>query len=211
MADLIVVGIGGNMGSGKDTLADKIKGDLSTEEGIVVRTYRFAQKLKDYAKKYFHWDGNKEESQFVGDIYGGADLIGGRTLLQGIGEMFRQEVSKDFWRDRLVQDICQDLENYKNPHTTLIALVPDMRFINEIEAITRAHLWLEDDSTSHVESMCCYVTRPNHSGDRHPSEVEQHTQEFQRRVDIKIRNDGTLEEFKEQAKALVGEILALRR
>ena len=98
---------------GKTTAAKLLKNILETEGQSVVIT-RYAYYLKDLAKRYCNWDGQKDEA--------------GRRLLQALGtDIIRQKLNKpNFHVGRICEDIeiCQDCVDY--------VLIDDTRFENEI-------------------------------------------------------------------------------
>ena len=98
---------------GKTTAAKLLKNILEAEGQSVVIT-RYAYYLKDLAKRYCNWDGQKDEA--------------GRRLLQVLGtDIIRQKLNKpNFHVGRICEDIeiCQDCVDY--------VLIDDTRFENEI-------------------------------------------------------------------------------
>ena len=98
---------------GKTTAAELLKNILEAEGQSVVIT-RYAYYLKDLAKRYCNWDGQKDEA--------------GRRLLQVLGtDIIRQKLNKpNFHVGRICEDIeiCQDCVDY--------VLIDDTRFENEI-------------------------------------------------------------------------------
>ena len=98
---------------GKTTAAELLKNILEAEGQSVVIT-RYAYYLKDLAKRYCNWDGQKDAA--------------GRRLLQVLGtDIIRQKLNKpNFHVGRICEDIeiCQDCVDY--------VLIDDTRFENEI-------------------------------------------------------------------------------
>ena len=103
----------GKAENGKTTAAEYLKNILEARGEKVVIT-RYAYYLKDLAKRYCAWDGQKDET--------------GRQLLQVLGtDIIRQKLNKpNFHVGRICEDIeiCQDYVDY--------VLVDDTRFENEI-------------------------------------------------------------------------------
>lgn len=102
--------ISGKANHGKDTLADilmkKLKGK-STKMS-------FAGYLKDIARKYYGWDGKKDNH--------------GRKILQLLGtERIREELG---WQDFHVKRVCEDIKIIENDYDYVF--IPDARFRNEI-------------------------------------------------------------------------------
>ncbi len=74
----------------------------------------FAGYLKDIARKYYGWDGTKDDD--------------GRCLLQYLGtERIRGELG---WEDFHVRRVCEDIKIIENDYDYV--LIPDARFRNEI-------------------------------------------------------------------------------
>lgn len=103
----------GKAENGKTTAAELLKDILESEGQSVVIT-RYAYYLKDLAKRYCNWDGQKDEA--------------GRRLLQVLGtDIIRQKLNKpNFHVGRICEDIeiCQDYIDY--------VIIDDARFPNEI-------------------------------------------------------------------------------
>ena len=103
----------GKAENGKTTAATILKSILEKRGEKVVVT-RYAYYLKDLAKRYCDWDGEKDEE--------------GRRLLQVLGtDIIRNKLNKpNFHVGRVCEDIeiCQDSVNY--------VIIDDARFPNEI-------------------------------------------------------------------------------
>ena len=103
----------GKAENGKTTAAELLKDILESEGQSVVIT-RYAYYLKDLAKRYCNWDGQKDEA--------------GRRLLQVLGtDIIRQKLNKpNFHVGRICEDIeiCQDYIDY--------VIIDDARFPNEV-------------------------------------------------------------------------------
>ena len=109
-----IILISGKAEHGKDLSASILKEYLE-ENGKRVVITRYALGLKEMAKTYCGWDGNKDDK--------------GRELLQKLGtEKIRKELNMpNFHVMRLLEDIviCQDYFDY--------VIIPDCRFPNEVE------------------------------------------------------------------------------
>ena len=108
--------ISGKARSGKHTVANIIK-DYYERQGKKCAITIYAKYIKQYAIDYFNWDG-KEESK-------------PRELLQKLGtDIIKDKLGmKDFQVRRMIEDI-KVLQNFFD-----IIIVPDTRFIEEIEDI----------------------------------------------------------------------------
>ena len=111
-----IIMISGKSGSGKDTFANILKEKLSEKQQKVIIIH-FADLVKFYAKKYYEWDGNKDEV--------------GRSLLQQIGTTIMRNYNNRYWGDIVGQFLAAI-----TPYNTFdVCLIPDWRFISEFEAI----------------------------------------------------------------------------
>lgn len=178
---LIVIGVTGTMGSGKDTVGGMLVKELNSRN-FRAKQFAFASALKDAAKKFFKWDGHKDGDVFIsaGDKTSDKTSIrlGGRSVLQGLGVFAREEVGKNFWVQKLETAIYQwaaEVGDYPN-----VAVVTDLRFINEAEWIAkRPHQILR-------------VVRPGFGGDNHISETEMQSEPFLKLVTHTFQNNGSL-------------------
>lgn len=187
-----VIGISGNYESGKDTFGNMLIKELGAR-GIKAKRFAYADKLKEFAKEYFGWDGNKEPDFDHLHMYSpeqGGDMqvlyIGGRRLLQGIGQMMRDLIGKSFWVDVLMKDI-----EHCSP---TIAVITDMRYVTEIDMVRS------------LGGLTIKVTRPGHTGDDHSSETEQNSKEFMTEIDECISNDKSWEDLRKHAARIAGQI-----
>lgn len=106
-----VIAIAGKARNGKSTVANIFK-NCAEESGETAIVVNYAGYLKYICKTYFGWDGEKD--------------IRGRTLLQDIGDGFREKYGESFWIDKLMNDInsiCMDYD---------YVLIDDCRYPNEI-------------------------------------------------------------------------------
>ncbi|HHY79801.1 MAG TPA: hypothetical protein GX516_05495 [Thermoanaerobacter sp.] len=99
----LIVLISGYAGSGKD-----IFGNFLIKHLPGAKKYAFADPIKEIARKYFEWDGIKDER--------------GRNLLIGIGTAGREE-NLYIWAERVIEKITEE-----QPKT---AIITDWRFKHE--------------------------------------------------------------------------------
>ena len=163
----MLIAYSGRKQAGKDTLAAFMRQEFE-KQGKKVVLLPFAKGVKDFATKYFNWDGEKSEAE-IKTPWG--EFIGGRRLLQGIGLMMREEVSPAFWIDRWILAYQGALNDGYD-----VVQVTDCRFLNEAAAVKM------------MGGTLIYVHRPGRLRDDHPSETEMNSKPFQRVVDFSISN-----------------------
>ena len=114
-----VITISGRARHGKDTLANIIEKEL-TSEGYKVLITHYADLLKYICKQYFNWNGKKDKA--------------GRTLLQYVGTDVVRKAKPDFW----VSFMADFLTIFKSEWDVVI--IPDTRFPNEVQYLKDAGL-----------------------------------------------------------------------
>lgn len=148
----IVVGIGHRARHGKDTLATKLHTLLPSES----RLYSLADDLKAYCRVAH---GMREKNA---------------PLLQDVGQFYRKHYGEDFWIN-----ILQSKIEEQQP---LIAIVPDVRYFNELhwverhDGITVKVARLNEDGTLFID--------PSRPAD-HPSECELEQAQFDYHITAK--------------------------
>lgn len=162
----MLIGISGKKRAGKDTffrmMASRIK---AKHPEIEVVHLAFADKVKEFAATYFQQPTN------------GGDKEASRFILQGIGEMIREEVDREFWINKVAALYRQHLlENGKHPW---VAAITDMRYGNEKEWVIRNG------------GILVRISKDSDVADAHHSETALSDEDF----DTVIENNGTLEEF----------------
>ena len=85
----LIIPIIGKARNGKDTVAQYLKEEIEKRTGKKVLDIRYADYLKFVLKKYYGWDGNKDEK--------------GRTLLQHIGTDLCRNNNPDIWANVVVE------------------------------------------------------------------------------------------------------------
>lgn len=158
----MLVGISGKKRVGKDTFYQLSKSHLEHKvPGIKVRKYSFADAVKQYAVTYFKT--NPEDKEVT------------RYILQGIGQMMRDVVRKDYWIEKVLNLYELDV---------LVGGV-DVGFVTDVRYTNEADIFHDDD-------LLVRVTAPILHSDPHPSETALDNYHFE----YMINNDGTLEEYK---------------
>jgi hypothetical protein len=191
----MLVGVVGLIGSGKDTVAERLAQEHNFKKDS------FAKSLKDAVSSMFNWDremleGKTDESRAWReklDTFWSKQMgkeVTPRWVLQHFGtEVMRQNMHDAIWIDS-----C--LARYKGEHT----VISDTRFENEIKTIRESGGKIilvkrgqnPDWFTSYVEGNIM-------PAGVHSSEYAWAKSEF----DYVIKNDGTLEELYQQVDDLV--------
>lgn len=196
MKDPIVIGLHGRAGSGKDTVAEILRGQLILE-GYYPVVLRFSQPLKQVAKLVFGLSDAEVETE-EGKASSPPQCYGFtiRQIQQLIGsDMFRDLIHQDIWVDRLKQRIFQTIRgeydkadvfvnhHFVNSFTQFVFIVPDVRFENEIAAVREfKNVIVEVDRPGNVSSA---------TGTNHISEKD-----LRHLVDFVIPNTGTIEDLR---------------
>ena len=165
------------MGSGKDAFGE-ILVKLLESAGYETKILKYASGVKEIATKYFGWKGDK----FLDRPDTGVTCVGGRSLLQGIGHSFREEVGPDFWIKLLRKQLIDP---------KVIYIITDERYLREVM------------HSKNMQGCTVKIIREGFGGDGHPSETELDTPEFQEFVDHVIRNQGSLEDLRTKAASLL--------
>lgn len=120
-----IILISGKAGHGKTTFANFLEEELS-QKGEGVLRIAFGDLLKDVCRRYFDWDGEKDEK--------------GRALLQYVGTELVRARDEDFWTDYVLR-FCSVMR----PD---VVIIDDWRFVEEIERTLR---FFDDITTIRVE------------------------------------------------------------
>lgn len=109
---MIIFNVSGKAESGKNTVCEMIK-EICESNNLKVCNLLFANRIKQYAKDYFGWDGREETKP--------------RELLQNIGtDVIRNKLNNpNFHVNSVVQDI-EVLSEYFD-----VFVISDLRFENE--------------------------------------------------------------------------------
>ena len=173
---MVIIGISGKAGFGKDTAAQIIKEELESIDKRV-KILHYADLLKWMCKTYFDWNGEKDDK--------------GRTLLQHVGTDVIRQQQPEFWVNWIIQmiEFFPDLADY--------ILIPDCRFPNELEALNNA--FKDKFPVKHFR-----VVRPNYVSQlsleqqQHPSETSLDNYPY----DVLIKNT-SLEELRKQIQNII--------
>ncbi len=196
---MILVGVAGNKGSGKNTFAKECINDLACNYGKVAYEMSWAELLKvsaakalgyefDSVSEYLEWaDSFKQVADvYVTDNGRIVQQITGREFLQNYGTEAHREVFDDdfwvnaFWNSNIFRDDS-------------VVFICDCRFPNEIQSI-KEH-----------GGIVVQIQRDNvDNNDSHASEQGIDLAD----VDIIIDNNSTIEELKESAEVFINEILS---
>lgn len=166
-----VIGISGKKQSGKD-LAFQIMNSVLTAPKVAVRRYAFADAVKRLASTYFGYPTNEAEKERF------------RFVLQGIGQMMRDEVSENYWIEQVMQKIAEANVDFTARGISHIAIITDLRYQNEYDAVSAIGTVLRIERPSLPRT------------DTHPSETELDDYTFQHI----ILNNGDKKEYIEKVK-----------
>lgn len=166
-----VIGISGRKQSGKDFAYQILNANLMSQD-VAVNRYAFADEVKRFAAKYFGYPNNEEQKEQF------------RFVLQGIGQMFREEVDKNFWVDRVLDQIAKDNVDFTAKGVKHISIITDVRYKNEVEAVKAI-------------GTVVRIERPSlPRTDNHPSEAELDHYPFEH----VIFNDGSKSDYIEKVR-----------
>lgn len=210
---VVIIGISGFKGSGKDTVADH----LVKHHGFT--KVSFADKLKDACATIFEWDrdmleGSTQESrewrEEVDEWWAerlGVDDFSPRLALQWMGtEAGRKVFGQNIWTAAMEKFILENPGNY---------VIPDVRFRNEVKLVhnMRGKMirvkrgpepdWYDDAKDwNKIEKSGSMpnAMEPGIIGKIHASEREW----IGEKMDIHLENDTTTERLCEIAEAILG-------
>lgn len=111
-----IIMISGKSASGKDTFASILRDELESKNKTVI-TIHFGDLVKYFAKEYYEWNGAKDEK--------------GRALLQKIGTHQLRRMFPTYWGKVVSQFLASATHDFD------YAIIPDWRFINELEMIDK--------------------------------------------------------------------------
>lgn len=144
----LIIGINGIAGAGKDTIANMVALSLQNDNGLKVKTFAFADRLKKTASVLFDiplevfYDRTLKEQ--VIHYWG----MSPRQMLQKLGtEACRERIRDDIWLKAIHKDIIK--------HDLDIAFITDIRFDNEALFVQGKTYDIVDEETgeSHPHNM----------------------------------------------------------
>lgn len=214
--DKTIIGIAGKKGTGKDTLAKKLKGgfllkntlDVSTDDDVLITSV--ADPMKNFAIDALQADprdcfGPSERRdaptplkwEWVQDRIReryperseNNEYMSLRTFLKSLGGLMREDYSNVFWLVALFLRI--------EASQAKVALLPDIRTRREIEYCQRHIDFLIGLERSDIE---------HDDDDKTETELEPFFEEPDRHFDAHYDNDGTLDELSEFALTIVHEL-----
>ncbi len=189
----MIVGLGYNMGVGKDTAAEALCRELG------YRRVGFADKLKQLAMdvnpivtsdtQTVNLQAGRGRLKWVVQGMGGWDQAKRnypevRSFLQDLGHAGREIFGDDFWIEQAIGHLPTDAK----------IVIPDVRYANEAEAIRGKG------------GLLINITRPGHTGDSHRSERELDGFDW----DVTVENLGTVAELQSEIVRLVRDRISQR-
>lgn len=198
---MLIIGITGKKGSGKDTLADVICSErkyLATEKiSLAFDLKRVAQSLWDLDFLQCHDPVRKEE---IDPRWG----LSPREIMQRFGTEVARSIHPDTWVRRTIATMVEHY-SFRDPFAHVrpdVFLIPDVRFLNEVAALRE----FAENSRSEgkkVTTVIVRIERPSLiSTDPHISEQEMDNIE----PEFTIINDGSRGELHAKARQLWSEI-----
>lgn len=173
-----IITLSGKAQNGKDTVADIMMKKLDGKSIKIA----MADYLKFMAKKYYGWDGKKNEK--------------GRHILQRLGtERIREELGLDVFH---VKRVCEDIKIIENKYDYVF--IPDARFKNEIH-YTKAK-FPYSVTTIHVERLN-FESPLTKEQQNHRSERDLDDFKF----DYYIKSDTGLDKVEEQVDKVLGGLI----
>lgn len=123
--DLLIVGISGKKGAGKDTVADLLCHGWGFEK------MPFAKPLKDACEVLFEFNYEQlygKDKEKTDDFW----KMTPRYVLQQVGtELFRNHFGGDFWIKAWERQVFKIYDAVSSPKKTVKIVVPDVRFTEE--------------------------------------------------------------------------------
>ena len=194
----IIIAFSGKAQAGKTQSSEILKELVESGNDLTFQKLSFATAVKEIAKYYFNWDGDKgiyhhpkklalldspemeDSNTIIQDK--------GRQLLINIGSNFR-EIRPTIWADIIMKTMA-DLDVGKPEN--VIYCIDDLRFLNEINVLN-----------TYGRTEFVRVKRPSQLDLDDPTERDLDAYKFERHIE----NDGTLDELKKQVNVIYQDIL----
>jgi len=190
----MIIGISGKARAGKDTFADMLTENLNNKGYGVFILMAFAHELKLGVQREFDlsyaqlWGDKKEAEDKRYPKPSGDGFWTAREMMQEYGQFFRM-IEPDFWVRKLF-NVIEDKE-YEN------VVITDARHPNEVDAIV-------EHGGYHIK-----IVRPDKEQIHNEQHISETALEEDYKVDIKILNDGTLEELRTKSQDVVKTIMSI--
>ena len=190
----MIICISGKARAGKDTFGQLLAEELSGHGYGLFILMAYATELKlaaqrDFDLSYDQLWGDKKEVE--DPRYPKPDDSGfwtGREIMQEYGQFFRT-INYNYWVDKLFNVIAD--KEYKN------VVITDARHPNEVDPVV-------DKGGYHIK-----IIRPNKEEVHNQQHISETALEKDYKVDIKVLNDGTLEDLKKKAGEVMKTIISL--
>lgn len=166
----MIIGIAGNKGSGKSTVAAMLK-ELDPTFDVV----QFADPLKDMAKLLC----NRYLNMSLIDM----DDESTKSMMTPLGVTVRymlQTLGTEWGRDCIDKEMWIKIGLNRSIH----AIIPDIRYVNEAKAVRGKGGYV------------FYVDRHSSLSDTHLSETEMHSDAFKAQINVVISNHSSLDNLK---------------
>lgn len=171
-----VITISGSAQAGKTTIANALCDKLN-QQGVPTVVFNYADQLKFWAERYFHWSGKKDKE--------------GRELLQKLGTDIARKENPDVWVSIAIEFIKTFSKIFK------VVIIGDARFVNEQTKI-RDNMYVDGVFTIKVERDG-FDNGLTEEQKKHPSETSLDGFQF----DLIIKNDKDLQSFLDKADEVV--------
>lgn len=137
---IIKIAFSGKAGSGKNTAVNTIK-KYFYKKRMWVRTFSFANPVKEIARKYFpdlprkYFFGKSSYRNHIipNSVDFNGDDLTVRKLLQDIGA-YGRKYNQNIWIDNIISE-TKKYDNGRNIYNSWALIVSDVRFINEFDAL----------------------------------------------------------------------------
>ena len=147
----------------------------------------FADFVKEFARLYYNWNGEKD--------------VAGRHLLQYLGTNVIRKKFPNYWADLVAKFLAAI--SLKGDFD--IALIPDLRFLNEYKIVKKYNKHCYTIRINKIDNNGEYILSPVLTEKQINHESECDLDDFS--FDIMVNNNGTLEDLKNSAKEIIEQYL----